>query len=77
MSVLNEVPIDLHIVLGSADVPIRQLLKMSRGALIPLGCGHEDPTLVYVNHQLVAKGKVLVAGEKMSLEITEVVKKAR
>ena len=77
MSVLEGIPVDLQIVLGSADIPIRQLLKMSRGALIPLGSGHDDPTSVYVNDQLVAKGKVLVAGEKMSLEITEVVKKSR
>jgi len=77
MSVLDSIPVDLQIVLGSADVPIRQLLKMSRGAIIPLGCGHDDPTLVYVNNQLVAKGKVLVAGEKMSLEIAEVVRRGR
>ena len=77
MSVLDGIAVDLQIVLGSADIPIRQLLKMSRGAMIPLGCSHDDPTLVYVNDQLVAKGQVLVAGEKMSLEITEVVKKSR
>jgi flagellar motor switch protein FliN len=76
MSVLEGIKVELQIVLGSADIPIRQILKMSRGALIPLGCGHEDPTRVYVNNQLVAAGKVLVAGDQMSLEITEVVKKS-
>jgi flagellar motor switch protein FliN/FliY len=73
MSVLEGIPIDLSIVLGSTSLPVRQLLKMSRGAMIPLDCGHNDPTLVFVNNQLVAKGKVLVDGELMSLEITEVV----
>lgn len=75
MSVLKGIPIDLSIVLGSTSLPIRQLLRMSRGAMIPLDCGHNDPTMVFVNDQLVAKGKVLVDGDIMSLEITEVVQR--
>ncbi|WOK37724.1 FliM/FliN family flagellar motor switch protein [Sphingomonas sp. C3-2] len=77
MSVVEGIPIELSIVLGSTQIPIRQVLKMSRGAMIPLDCGHNDPTLVYVNNQLVAKGKVLVDGEHMSLEITEVIERPR
>ncbi|MBU3078608.1 FliM/FliN family flagellar motor switch protein [Sphingomonas quercus] len=75
MSVLDGIPIDLSIVLGSTNIPVRQLLKMSRGAMIPFDCDHNDPTLVYVNNQLVAHGKILVDGELMSLEITEVVQR--
>lgn len=75
MSILGGIPIDLSIVLGSTHVPIRQLLKMSRGAMIPLDCNHDDPTLVYVNDELVAKGRVLVEDERMSLEITEILQK--
>lgn len=75
MSVLEDITIDMSIVLGSAQVPIRQILNMSRGAMIPLDCGHDDPTLVYVNNKLVAKGQVLVNEDQMSIEITEVVRK--
>jgi flagellar motor switch protein FliN/FliY len=77
MSVLEGIPIDLSIVLGSTNIPVRQVLKMSRGAMIPFDCDHNDPTLVYVNNQLVAKGRILVEGEMMSLEITEVVERVR
>lgn len=77
MSVLEGIMVDLSIVLGSADVPIRQILQMSRGAMIPLDCGQDDPTLVYVNDELVARGRILVDGEVMSLEITDLVKKQR
>lgn len=75
MSALEEIPIDLSIVLGSTHVPIRQVLKMSRGAMIPLDCGQDDPTLVYVNDELVARGRVLVEDERISLEITEIIQK--
>lgn len=77
MSVLDGIMIDLAVVLGSAEVPIRQILQMSRGAMIPLDCGQDDPSYVYVNGELVAKGRILVDGEVMSLEISELVMKSR
>ncbi len=77
MSVLEGIPIDLQIVLGSTSIPIRQLLKMSRGAMIQLDCGQDDPTRVYVNDRLIAEGRILVSGEAMSLEITHVVESER
>ena len=77
MSVLESISIDMTIVLGSARIPIRQILKMGRGAMIPLDCGQDDPTLVYVNDELVARGRIRVDREQMSLEITDVVRTLR
>lgn len=77
MPLLEDVAIELSVVLGSTQLPIRQILKLSRGAMIPLDCGHDDPTFVYVNDTLVAAGKILVSGDQMALEITEVMKKDR
>ena len=77
MSVVEGVQVELEIVLGSAEVPIRQILKMSRGAMIPLGCTHDDPTMLFVNNQLVATGQILLTGDRMSLEIVEVTRMAR
>jgi flagellar motor switch protein FliN/FliY len=77
MSAIEDITIDMSIVLGSTNIPIRQILSMGRGAMIALDCGHDDPTLVYVNGKLVARGKVLVAEDQMSLEVTEVVLRDR
>jgi flagellar motor switch protein FliN/FliY len=77
MSVLESISIDMTVVLGSAQMPIRQILKMGRGAMIPLDCGQDDPTLVYVNDELVAKGRILVNREQMSIEVTQLVRKNR
>jgi flagellar motor switch protein FliN/FliY len=77
MSVIDGIKVDVSIVLGSAQVPIRQILKMSRGAIIPLDCGYDDPTLVYVNNELVAEGQIKVDGDKMALEVSRVVTKSR
>jgi flagellar motor switch protein FliN len=77
MSVLESISVDMTIVLGSAQVPIRQILKMGRGAMIPLDCSQDDPTLVYVNDELIAKGRILVDYDQMSIEISEIVWKVR
>jgi flagellar motor switch protein FliN/FliY len=77
MSVLETIFVDLSVVLGTADVPIRQVLKMGRGAMVALDSSADEPTLVYVNDELIAKGRILVNGDAMSLEVTEVVKKLR
>ena len=75
MSAIDRIEIELSIALGSTALPIRQILGMSRGAMIALDCGQDDPSLVFVNGQLVAKGQVLVDEDRMSLEITEVMKR--
>ncbi len=77
MSVLETISVEMTIVLGSAQVPVRQLLKMGRGAMIPLDCGQDDPSLVYVNDELVAKGRILVNHDQMSIEVTDIVRKVR
>lgn len=76
MSVLEAIPVELSIVLGSTQLPVYEILKMSRGAMIPLDSGQDDPTLVYVNDELVARGRILVEDERMSLEITDIIQKA-
>jgi flagellar motor switch protein FliN/FliY len=75
--VLDEVPVQMSIVLGSSQLPIRQILKMGRGALIPLDCGYDDPTEIYVNDKLIARGKIQVTGNSMAIEVTDIVKRGR
>lgn len=72
MSALDDIMIDLTIVLGSANVPIRQILHMGRGAMIPLDNSHDDPTQICVNGKVVAEGRILVAEDQMSIEVTQV-----
>jgi flagellar motor switch protein FliN/FliY len=75
MAILEGIPVELSVVVGSTDIPIRQLLKMSRGAMIPLDCGHNDPSQLYVGNDLVAEGRLLIDGEQMALEITRVIER--
>lgn len=75
MSMVDDIQIEMTIVLGSAQVPIRQILQMGRGATIALDAGHDDPTVIFVHGQPVAEGRVLVTDEQMAIEITDVLQR--
>ena len=77
MSAINDVEVELSIVLGATRLPVREILAMSRGAMIPLDCTQDEPSLVIVNGHTVARGQILVEEDRMSLEITEVLKRKR
>lgn len=70
MSAVKRVSIDISVVLGRSEMPIRQLLKMGRGAVIDLDSGHEDECWIYANGELVARGEIMLVGEKIGVSIT-------
>lgn len=71
MNALSKVAVEVTVVLGKNVMPIRQLLKMGRGAVIDLDSGHEDLALIYANGELIARGEVMMIGEKIGVSITE------
>tara|TARA_B110001454_G_scaffold92026_1_gene87740 strand:- start:380 stop:613 length:234 start_codon:yes stop_codon:yes gene_type:complete len=77
MSAINDVEVELSIVLGTTGLPVKEILVMSRGAMIPLDCTQDEPSLVIVNGHTIARGHILVEEDRMSLEITEVLKRRR
>jgi flagellar motor switch protein FliN len=77
MSALDTVNVEMSVVLGSTRMPIRQILKMGRGAMIALDCGYDDPSELHVNGTLIALGKIGVSGDRISLEITDMVERNR
>lgn len=72
MNALDNVRIELSVVIGVAEAPISQVLKMTRGTMIPLDRRQEDLTLVYAGDVPVASGEVLLKGDKISLRISEI-----
>jgi len=70
MSAVKRVSVDISVVLGRSEMPIRQLLKMGRGAVIDLDAGHEDECWIYANGELVARGEIMLVGEKIGVSIT-------
>ena len=68
---LDLVAVELTVVLGSAQMPIYKLLRMGRGAIIELNATENDEVQILANNHPFAKGHVVVAGSRISVEITE------
>jgi flagellar motor switch protein FliN/FliY len=67
---VNRVAVDITVVLGTSSMPIRNLLKMGRGAVIDLDAGHEDECWIYANGELFARGEIMIVGDKIGVSIT-------
>ena len=72
-SALHAVDLDISVVIGTAVMPIHQLLKMGRGAVIELDARVDDFAWIYANDRLIARGEIVVNGETVSIQITEMV----
>lgn len=70
-SSLNSVKVEISVVLGRSVIPMHQLLRMGRGAVIELDTKQDDPVLVLANNRAVAKGDILIDGEKIAVSISE------
>lgn len=70
------IPVIVQVVLGSATMPVSNLLKLGRGAVIPLDHRVGEPVDVVVNGRVVARGEVVVVEDDTSrfgVSLTEVV----
>jgi flagellar motor switch protein FliN/FliY len=58
-------------VLGTTSMPIHQVLRLGRGAIIELDASEEDEVRILANNLPVAKGTVIVSGNKIAVEVKE------
>lgn len=72
MTTFDEINVDISVVLGESEMPVHQLLRMGRGAVIDLDVSEEDDVKIFANNTLVAKGQVVLLGERIGISITEV-----
>ena len=71
MSTLDKVSIDIAVVLGTTSMPIHQVLRLGRGAIIELDASEDDPVNVLANDLPVAKGTVVVNGNRIAVQVAE------
>jgi flagellar motor switch protein FliN len=69
---LNSVKVEISVVLGRSVIPMHQLLRMGRGAVIDLNSHQDDPVTVLANNRPVAKGEIVIEGDRIAVAITEI-----
>jgi flagellar motor switch protein FliN/FliY len=69
-SQLASVGVELTILLGRSTMPMQQLLRMGRGAVIQLDTQEDDEVWVLANNHPIARGQLVIEGDRMSITIT-------
>ena len=76
MASLDKVSLDITVVLGATNMPIHQALRLGRGAIIELDASEEDEVKILVNNFPVARGTVVVSGNRIAVEIKDMLPRA-
>ncbi len=74
LEAIYNIPVQVSAVLGKTVMPIAQLFKLGRGAIVELDRRVGDPIEVYVNNRLVAKGELVVVDDRIGITMTEIIK---
>lgn len=70
---VDDVEVEITVVLGSARMPIRDFLSLGRGAVVDLETGHDEECWILAGGKPLARGAVVMVGEKVGVSITRLV----
>ena len=77
LEAVYDVPVQISAVLGRSSMPVHQLLKLGRGAVVELDRRVGEAIDIYVNNRLIARGEVVVVDEHLGVTMTEIIKSDR
>jgi len=71
VNAVGNVNVEVSVVLGHSIMPVSQLLRMGRGAVIELSTLEDEQVSILANNIPIAYGKVNVDGERISILISK------
>ena len=71
MPTLDNVALDIQVVLGTTTMPIHQVLRLGRGAIIELEASENDEVSILANNFRFATGTVIVSGNRIAVEVKD------
>ncbi len=73
LRVLENIEVELTVVVGSAEMKIRDLLRLNEGSVIELDRLAGDPLDILANGTIIAKGEVVMVGERFGIRFSQIV----
>ncbi|WP_370689177.1 FliM/FliN family flagellar motor switch protein [Phenylobacterium sp.] len=67
---VNAVNVEISVVLGRSTLPMQQLLRMGRGAVIPLDASVNEEVWILANNHPVARGEIQINEDRISIAVT-------
>lgn len=72
-SILEDMPMDVDVLVGSTKVRVRDLLRYTQGTVIELDTTSDDPFVLKVQGKIIAKGHIVVVNDRLGIRLTEIV----
>ena len=69
------ISVDVTAVLGTTIMPISQVLKLGRGAVVELERFVGEEIELVAEENLIAKGEVVVIDDRLAVSITQIIKR--
>jgi len=76
LEALLDVEVEITAVLGTAMMPVSQILKLGRGAVVELNRNVGEDIEVHANNRMVAHGEVVVVEDRLGVNLTDLIKLA-
>lgn len=73
LELVRNVPLDLKIELGRTHMRLEEVLRLKKGAVVPLDKLAGDPVDIYANGRLIARGEVLVLNDNFCVRVAELI----
>ena len=73
LRVLENIDVKLTVEVGGAEIKLRELLRINEGSVVELERLAGDPLGILANGTIIAKGEVVMIGERFGIRFTEVV----
>ncbi|MEF2071713.1 flagellar motor switch protein FliN [Consotaella aegiceratis] len=76
IGIIMNIPVTMQVVLGKAVMPVADLVKLGRGAVVKLDSKVGEPVDIIVNGRTVARGEIVVLEKEESrfgITLTEIV----
>ena len=72
---INQVDLETYAILGTSTMPVSQLLRMGRGAVVELNTTIGDQIELRINDMPIAMGEVVVVEDRIAVEVTDILKR--
>jgi len=73
LGMLLDIPVNIHVEIGSTRASIRDILQLGPGAIIELDRLAGQPADIMVNGKLIGQGDIVVINETFGIRITKLV----
>lgn len=73
LKVLENIDVQLTVEVGRTEITIKELLRLNEGSVVELERLAGDPLDILINNTKIAKGEVVMIGERFGVRFGEIV----